>query len=266
MRIPDKFAALLLDALRPREREVLGLHFFDQFKVGEIAHLLRLKPASVSGHITKGLTAVAKIIDASPDDARDYVLDPMGENLARTRPKARLVLGDERLTVDILPHRQVMGAAVRSDENLYIDTLRYFIIGVNGERLSVNKAEEWSAQAPVSISSDVVRELLALKKIKALGKYDQEIRRYFWPAAFGCAELYYEHDFDHQRLVLPLPEGRSIMDAEYFPPVPAEPARRTDLVPRTWPFRVVELGEHAKEYDEAMAEDAERALCSRKKR
>jgi len=87
MRIPDKFAGLLLEALRPREREVLGLHFLDQFEVGEIGHLLRLKPDSVSGHITKGLIAIAKIIDSRPDDAR-RLLENMGESFARSAQEA----------------------------------------------------------------------------------------------------------------------------------------------------------------------------------
>ena len=262
MRIPDKFAGLLLEALRPREREVLGLHFLDQFEVGEIGHLLRLKPDSVSGHITKGLIAIAKIIDSRPDDAR-RLLENMGESFARSRPKERLILRDEHISVDVLPHRQVMGAAIRHDDHLYTDTLRYFIIGVNGNNVNVSEAEQWAGNAPSSLSSRVVRELLAMKGIKQRQKYDDERVMYFWPATLGCTELYYERDFDHRPIVLPLREGRSIMD--HLPPTPAVPDKRKDLVPRTWPFRVVELGEYAKEYDDAMAEDAERALRSRKK-
>lgn len=263
MRIPDQFAAMLLEALRPRERELLGLYFLQQFSVSEAAHMLRMKPDSVSGHITKGLRGVAKVLDASPDDAREF-LDAIGEFTARQHPKQTLSFGSGALKIDVLPHRTLMGAAVRHDEHLFIDSLRYFVAAANGRPFQVADAEQWALKSPVALGSSVVRELLAIKGIKSPEKYDSEITRYFFPAAFGCVELYYEHDFDHKPLTLPLPPGRTIM--QHFPPVPADPRRRTEMLPRTWPFRVVDLGEYAQEYDHAMAEDAERALRSRRSR
>jgi hypothetical protein len=255
MKIPDDFAAKLLGDLRPRERAALGLRFMEQFSVSDSAQLLAVKPDSFSGHLTKGVRTVAKILDGKPEEARD-VLATMGEWFARQRPKQSIVIED--VVIDVLPHREVMGGAVNADAHLFLHTLRYFVIGVDGRPLAVQEAEQWAGRTPVAVSSLVIRELLAMKEIKPREKYNAESRTYFWPAAFGCAELYYERDFDHRPLTLPLPEGKSIMD--HFPPVPANPRRRSALVPKTWPFRVIDLGEYAKEYDIAMAEDVERAL------
>jgi len=264
MRIPDKFAALLLDSLRPREREVLGLSAFDQFEIPEIAHLLQINPNSASGHISKGLAKVACIVDSTVDNARD-LLEAMGETCARRKPKERLVFKD--ITIDVLPHRELMGAAVRHDEHLSVDTLRYFVVGVNGVDLNVIDAEKWALETEIKLSSNVIRELLHSKNIKSRAKFNKEIVRYFWPFRFGCVELYYARDFDHQARTLPLPPGESILDFNHLPPVPdPTPEMRTNLLPRKWPFRVIELGEYEKTYDDAMAEDAEAALRKRGQR
>src|SRR5262249_663836 len=136
MRIPDDFAAKLLDALRPREREVLGLRFFQQFSIGEMAHLLEMQPDSISGHLSKGVRAVGAILDDPPEGARD-VLDGLGELLARRKPKQTIVVGkDKEVEIEVLPHREIMGAALRPETHLFTHTLRYFVAGVNGQSLS----------------------------------------------------------------------------------------------------------------------------------
>src|SRR5262249_34623027 len=158
---------------------------------------------------------------------------------ARRKPKQSIIIGEKKeIVIDVLPHRGIMGGAVRPDEHLSADTLRYFVSGVNGRPFSVEQAEHWSLRSPAAMGSTVVRELLAIKGVKPRAKFDKEIGIYFWPTAFGCVELYYEHDFDHQpptptasgglSIGAPLPfpwsDGRSIMDL--FPPVPADPRRR----------------------------------------
>lgn len=247
MKIPDDFAAKLLDSLRPREREVLGLRYLQQFTDDDIAHLLRVNVGSVYGHAAKGLAKVAAIVADSVDRAR-WLLDTIGEMRAKQRPKEFLTLA-KGLKVAVFPHRELMGAAVRADEHLFTDALRYFMAG------PVIDGEKWALKSPVALGSAVIRELLHLKDIKNREKFDREISSYFFAAGFGCAELYYEHDLNHQPQYPPLFTDR-------FPPVPVDPARRTELLPDTWPFRVVDLGEYARKYDDAMAEDAERALRS----
>jgi hypothetical protein len=263
MRIPDEFAARLLNSLRPREREILGLRCLEQFGIPDIAHMLNMKPGTVSGHLSKGLEAVARVVDDSRE-AAGKLLDDMGETLASRRPRQVVTLMDETATsVAVLPFRQIMGAAVRADKHLSRDVLRYFITEINGKPVSVAEAEAWVLNAPISLGLPIKRALLSVKGIKTEAKFDSELATYFFPVGFAGVELYYERDFDHCPLTLPLPPGRTIMN--HFPPVPAQRDQRTRWVPSVWPLRVVDLGEYAKDYDEQMANDAENALRSRRR-
>lgn len=258
MKIPDQFAAKVLDGLRPREREILGLLYFDQFEIQDIAHLLNLKPDSVSGHLSKGVTTVGSLIEGDASDARG-LLEVMGETFARRKPKQilRVVHGSEVASVGVLPHREIMGSAVR-EERSSTDITRYFVVEIDGKPVTTATAESWVRESAAAIDLAVRRGVLAAKGIKQPEKFDEEASSYFWPAGFGCAELYFERDFNHRPLVLPLPPGASVMD--HLPPAPIEIARRPNLLPRRWPLRVMDLGEYQKDYDEAMSGDATAGL------
>jgi Sigma-70, region 4 len=128
MEIPSQFAAKLLDGLRRREREVLGLHYFEQFDVPEIACMLSVKADSVSGHLSKGVKVASDILGSTTDDARD-VFASMGEVLARRHPPQtiRVSHGSKSVEIDVLTHRQIMSCAVR-DDHQPSDVTRYFIL------------------------------------------------------------------------------------------------------------------------------------------
>jgi hypothetical protein len=99
-----------------------------------------------------------------------------------------------------------------------------------------------------------------VKRIKPAAKFDDESMRYFFPLGFGGAELYFERDFDHATIELPLPPGRTIF--ERMPPPPLDIARRAEFVPDVWPLRVMDLGQYTTASNEAMSLDAEEGLCS----
>jgi hypothetical protein len=261
MHIPNDFAAKLLDGLRAREREILGLVFFEQFSVPDVAHMVGIKVDSISGHLSKGLATVGRII-GDMDEARE-LLTNIGELLGRREPKQvfQVAHGQQRAVIGVLPHRQVMGGAVDCDSHLASHVTRYFIVEIDGKQVSAAEAERWYLASPMSLGLRVRRGLLAAKAIKSVEKFDQESSTFFLPAAFGCAELYYERDFDHAPLTLPLPPGSSVLD--HLPPSPAQVDLRTKLVPHDWRLRVMDLGEHRPEYDELLAVDAEEASRSR---
>lgn len=265
MRIPNDLAAKLLDGLRSREREVLGLVFFEQFSVPDVAHMLGIKADSVSGHLSKGIATVGRIVDDDAQTARE-LLDNVGEVLGRRRPKHvfRVAHGKDEATVGVLPHREVMSGVVDCSAHLASHVTRYFIVELDGKQVSTDEAERWYGAAPMSLGLRVRRELLALKGIKPVEKFDEESKTFFLPAGFGGAELYYERDFDHVPLRLPLPPGRSII--EHTPPSPASVDLRTKLVPHDWRLRVMDLGEHRPEYEEGISTDVEAALHERSNR
>ena len=262
MNIPDQFAAKLLDDLRPREREALGLRYLDQFAIPDVAELLAIKPDSASGHITKGLKAVAKIIGATRNDA-EALLDAIGETHARRNAKrtVRLEHRGDGATVGILPHRQIMGGAIRGAHET-AEISAFFLMDVDGQSLSVAAARRWYLDAPLALGLALRRQVLAAKGIKEASVFDQEATTYFFPVGYGAAELYYETNFLHQPLTLPLPPGRTLM--EHLPPRPEiDRDQRSTLVPDTWPLRVLDLGEYRPKYDEDLALDAEESLRKR---
>ncbi len=264
MNIPNDFAAKLLDGLRAREREILGLVFFEQFSVADVAHMVGIKADSVSGHLSKGLATVGRIIDEEHSEEARELLYNIGEVLARRQPKQvfQVTHGGDTAAIGVLPHRQVMGGAVDCDSHLASHVTRYFIVEVDSKQVSAAEAERWYGAAPMSLGLRVRRGLLAAKAIKSAEKFDEESNTFFFPAGFGCAELYYERDFDHTPLKLPLPPGSSILD--HLPPSPAQVDLRTKLVPHEWRLRVMDLGEHRPEYDEQMGRELEEAARSRR--
>lgn len=258
MKIPDQFAAKLLDGIRPREREILGLLYFDQFEVPDIAHLLGVMPDSVSGHLSKGVRVVSRIIEGDATDARG-MLAAMGELLARAKPKQTLQVGhgSDVASVAILPHREIMGCAVRA-EHTSTDITRYFVVELDGKPVTTATAGTWLGDSAITISLAVRRAVLAAKRIKPTEKFDDETSTYMFPFGFGTAELYFERDFDHKPLVLPLPPGESVL--HHYPPVPIRRPSRSAQLPHRWPLRVMDLGEHRNDYAEGMSLHASSAL------
>jgi hypothetical protein len=161
MRVPDQFAAKLLDGLRPREREVVGLHYFEQFEVADIACLLDVNGNSVSGHLSKGVKVISRVLDAEPADTRRLLM-LMGEVLARRQPKLVLSLGhsSSRVAVGVLTHRQIMGCVVREDHQSS-DITRYFIVEVNGRPLTTEEAAHWVLESSAALGLGVRRGFLA---------------------------------------------------------------------------------------------------------
>lgn len=260
MRVPDQFAAKLLDGLRAREREVLGLRYFEQFEVPDIACMLGMNDDSVSGHLSKGVKAMSRILDAEPGDTR-RLLEHMGEGLARREPKRVLSIGrgSGKVTVGVLVHRQIMGCAVREDHQSS-DVTRYFIVDVDGRAMTTEDAAHWVLDSSAALGLGVRRGLLDAKRIKDAAKFDDESMVYFFPVGFGGAELYFERDFDHAATKLPLPAGRTVF--ERTPPTPIDIARRAELVPDVWPLQAMDLGRCTSASSEAMSLDAEDGLRS----
>jgi hypothetical protein len=113
-------------------------------------------------------------------------------------------------------------------------------------------------ESPVSLGLGVRRGVLDAKRIKPAAKFDRESNRYFFPLGFGSAELYFERDFDHDPLTLPLPPGVSVFGR--LPPPPLQVALRRQWVANVWPVRVMDLGEYSERDNDAMSADAEEGL------
>lgn len=262
MKLPDQFAARLLDGLRSREREVLGLHFFDQFGVGDVAKLLGIKPGSASGHLSKGLSTVAKIVSGTTDEAR-HLLDDLGEVHARRLPKQVVeITSDEHVVrVGFLPHRQIMGAVVREDHTAS-DITAFFITEIDGVQVSVTDARTWYLGSLLALGLGVRKHLLGAKGFKDHVRFEDEASTYFFPFGYGCLELYYEQDFVHPPLTLPLPPGRSLLT--HIPEMPPIDRRcRDEHLPDAWRLRVMDLGQYRKHYDDTLVADAEEGLRRR---
>jgi hypothetical protein len=259
MKLPDQFAAKLLDSLRPREREALGLRFLDQFSVADMAELLQVKPDSASAHLSKGLSAVAKIISGSVEEARE-LLDLIGEVHARRKPKQtiRLVHREDEAVLGVMPHRQVMGGVVR-ESHTASDISSFYIIEIDGRSVSVAEARDWYLRSPLALGLEFRKNVLAMKGIKPASAFEHEANTYFFPVGYGCAELYYERNFLHGPLTLPLANGRTLMD--HMPPMPAlDREMRASYLPDGWPLHVMDLGEYRSRYDDDIASDAEEGL------
>jgi len=61
---PAVWAAV--DDLPPRQRAVVVLHYFDDLQVAEIADILEISVSTVTSHLHKARTSLARLLDESP--------------------------------------------------------------------------------------------------------------------------------------------------------------------------------------------------------
>jgi hypothetical protein len=200
----------------------------------------------VSAHVTRGEKTVARIIGGSTEQARN-LLDALGEVGIEDRPPRTLrwARDGDATSVTIAPYRRVIGAAIR-EEHLEMDMTRYFVTAVDGVIVTPAQAQQWFLRRPTQLGLAIKRALLALKGIKKEAKFDEESLSYFFPFGYGCAELYFERDFDHS-----------------FDRATPEQSSRSLWLADLWQLRLLDLGEYKSRYEEDLARDVEAAIRRR---